>query len=200
MARAPVKAAGGVAQKKRSNAFLYFMIAVPIALTIIPTVVVLSVALLPTGVAFLIERGKGWYAGVTVGGFNLAGAAPYLTDLWFKDHSVDGAIAIITNVWAYLLIYLAAMFGWAVYTTMPSIIGSFMTMTAGRRIESMRANQKELVAKWGPDVESVYEPERRDGAAAAGGHAAPAVPKGPVGLLAGAGAPGAPVPAAPAKL
>ena len=78
---------------------------------------------------------------------------------------------------------------------MPTIIGSFLTMTAGRRIESMRANQKELVAKWGPDVESVYEPEHKD----KGAHAAqttPAAPKGPVGLLAG----GIGTPAAPAKL
>ncbi|MDX2224782.1 MAG: hypothetical protein SFV21_18660 [Rhodospirillaceae bacterium] len=160
MGKAPAQAIGS--QKRRSNAFLYFMIAVPVALMIIPTVVVLSVALLPTGVAFLIERGKGYYAGITVGAFNMAGAAPYLTDLWFGDHTVDGALAIITNLWFHLLIYVASLFGWALYATMPSIIGSFMTMTAGRRVEGMRAQQKELVAKWGPDVESVYEPEGKE--------------------------------------
>ena len=168
MAQASMKsAAGAMAPKKRSNAFLYFMIAVPIALMIIPTIVVLSVALLPTGVAFLVERGKGYYAGVTVGSLNLAGAAPFLTDLWFEGHTVDLAIDVITNIWAYLIIYLAALFGWAVYATMPTIIGSFMTMTAGRRIESLRSTQKDLVQKWGPDVESVYEPEHKDKGAAA---------------------------------
>jgi hypothetical protein len=163
MARSPTQAAmAGAQPKKRSNAFLFFMIAVPVALIIIPTVVVLSVALLPTGVAFLIERGKGYYAAATVGAFNLAGAAPFLTDLWFGGHMVDMALDIITNIWAYLIIYLAALFGWAVYATMPSIIGSFMTMTAGRRIESLRATQKDLSQKWGPDVGSVYEPDVKE--------------------------------------
>jgi hypothetical protein len=163
MAKSPMRPAmtATMAPKKRSNAFLYFMIAVPVSLMIIPTIVVLSVALLPTGVAFVIERGKGYYAGVTVGSFNLAGAAPFLTDLWFGGHTVDMAVDVITNIWAYLVIYLAALFGWAVYATMPSIIGSFVTMTAGRRIESLRATQKELVQKWGPDVESVYEPAQK---------------------------------------
>jgi hypothetical protein len=31
-------------------------------------------------------------------------------------------------------------------------------MTAGRRIEALETAQKELVLKWGPDVQSVYEP------------------------------------------
>jgi len=168
MAKAPSKSpAPAPVQpgKARSNAFLYVLIAAGVSFAIIPTIVVLSIALLPTAVAFLVERGKGWYGGVTVGALNLAGAAPYLTDLWTENHTVDGAIDIITNVWAYLVIYSAAMFGWAVYSTMPAVVGSFMAMTAGRRIAALRDQQKELVLKWGPDVESVYEPEQKLAAA-----------------------------------
>ena len=46
--------------KKRSTFFLYVMLAIPIGLMIIPTVIVLAVALVPTGVAFIMERGKGY--------------------------------------------------------------------------------------------------------------------------------------------
>jgi hypothetical protein len=146
----------------RSNAFLYVLIAAGVSFAIIPTIVVLSVAMLPTGVAFLVERGKGWYCGATVGSLNLAGAAPYLVDLWVDNHTVDGAIDVIPNVWAYLIIYGAAGFGWAIYSTMPAVVGSFMAMGAGRRIAALRDQQKELVQKWGPDVESVYEPDKKD--------------------------------------
>jgi len=149
--------------KKRSNFFLYTLIAVPIGLLIVPTMIVLAVALLPTGVAFLLERRKGFYGGLTVGAMNLAGAAPFLADLWFDGHTVEAALGIITNVFAWMSFYGAAMFGWAIYSTTPSVIGTFMAMTAGRRIAAMRDQQKELVQKWGPDVESVYEPDRKPG-------------------------------------
>ena len=143
----------------RSRVFLYVLIAIPIGLMIIPTIVVLSVALIPTGVAFLVERRKGYYGGLTVGCMNLAGASPYLFDLWFKGHNMQAAVGIITNVFAWMMFYGAAMFGWAIYTTTPSLVSTFMTMTSGRRITALRAQQRELVQKWGPDVESIYEPE-----------------------------------------
>ena len=151
----------------KSRFFLYSLIAIPICLMIIPTVIVLSVAMIPTGVAFLMERRKGYYGGLTVGCMNLAGVSPYLFDLWFNGHNVQAAVGIITNVFAWMMFYGAAMFGWAIYSTTPSLVSTFMTMTSGRRITALRAQQRELVQKWGPDVESVYEPERAKAAAAA---------------------------------
>ena len=143
----------------RSRIFLYLIIAIPIGLLMIPTVIVLAVALVPTLVAFIVERGKGYYGGMTVGALNISGTAPYLADLWFKGHTVPAAVGIITNVFAWMMFYGAALFGWAIYSTTPSLVSTFMTMTAGRRITGLRETQRELVQKWGPDVESVYEPE-----------------------------------------
>jgi len=153
--------------KKRGQVFLYVMLGIPIGLMIIPTVIVLAVALVPTGVAFIMERGKGYYGGLTVGAMNLAGASPYLADLWSEGHTVAVALGIITNVFAWLVFYGAALFGWAIYSSTPAVVSAFMTMTSGQRITSMRTTQRELVQKWGPDVESVYEPEGAKAAAAA---------------------------------
>ncbi len=151
---------------KKGKIFLYLVIAVPLGLMIVPTIIVLAVALIPTGVAFIMERGKGYYGGITVGVMNLAGAAPYLADLWFGGHTMEGAVDIITNVFAWMVFYGAALFGWAIYSTTPSVVSTFMAMTAGHRITALRGQQRELVQKWGPDVESVYEPSSSDG----GGH------------------------------
>ena len=144
---------------RRSKFLLYTLIALPIGAMIIPTVVVLSVALVPTAVAFIMERKKGFYGGVTVGALNLAATAPYLVDLWFKGHTVDAAIGIITSVLAWAAFYGAAAVGWAIYAVTPNLVSSFMAMTAGRQITTLRARQRELVQTWGPDVEIVYEPE-----------------------------------------
>ena len=144
---------------RRSKFLLYTLIALPIGAMIIPTVVVLSVALVPTAVAFIMERKKGFYGGITVGALNLAGTAPYLADLWFKGHTVDAAIGIITSVLAWAAFYGAAAVGWAIYAVTPNLVSSFMAMTAGRQITTLRARQRELVQTWGPDVEVTYEPE-----------------------------------------
>ena len=87
--------------KKKSNVALYALLAIAIGAMIVPTVIVLGVALVPTAVAFIMERKNGYYGGLTVGAMNLAGTAPYLTDLWFHDHSVAAATAIVTSVLAW---------------------------------------------------------------------------------------------------
>lgn len=143
----------------KSRVFLYLMLAIPIGLMIVPTMIVLMFSLLPSGVAFVMERGKGVYGGVCVGAMNLAGASPYLVDLWFDGHTVEAAFAILTDVFAILIIYGCAAFGWAIYAITPSVVSTYMTMTAGRRIDALKEQQQELVLKWGPDVESVYEAE-----------------------------------------
>jgi hypothetical protein len=99
---------------------------------------------------------------------NIAGASPYLATLWFKGHTVDAAVGIITNVFAWMMFYGAAVFGWAIYSTTPSLVSTFMTMTAGRRITALRDTQRDLVQKWGPDVESIYEPEGGKGSESLG--------------------------------
>lgn len=154
-----------MAKANKSKIFLYVMLAIPIGLMIVPTAIVLMFALLPSAVAFIMERSKGWYGGVCVGALNLAGASPYLVDLWFDGHTIEAAFAILTDVFAILIIYGCAAFGWAIYSATPSLVSAYMTMTAGRRITALKTQQKELILKWGPDVESTYEPVEQGDAA-----------------------------------
>ena len=144
--------------KKKANITLYMLLAVAIGAMVVPTVIVLSVALVPTVVAFIMERKNGYYGGVTVGALNLAGAAPYLTDLWFKGHTVAAALGTITSVLAWAVFYAAAAVGWAIYALTPNIVSSFIAVTAGRQITALRSKERELVQIWGPDVEVSYEP------------------------------------------
>ena len=146
----------------KNRLFLYLMIAIPIALMVIPTVIVLAFTMLPTGVAFIIERGRSWYGGVCVGAMNLAGAAPTLVDLWFNGHTIDRALASLTDILSLLLIYGSAAIGWLIYTMTPNLVATYMAMTAGRRVTALKGQQKELLQQWGPDVESTYEPEDRE--------------------------------------
>ncbi|MQX36992.1 hypothetical protein [Roseospira navarrensis] len=118
----------------------------------LPTVLVLVVCMLPTGVALVVDRSASRSGWLCVGGLNFAAMAPSLFELWFEDHSLEFATSVISDVFALMLIYGAAGIGWLVYMTTPRIISSVMEMTSSHRIEKLKAQQQRLVEEWGPEV------------------------------------------------
>jgi hypothetical protein len=128
------------------------VLAVPLLFLFMPTVLFLSFAMLPTFVAVIIDKGNRRYGGITVGGLNFAGAAPYVLDMWLGTHDIAAALALLSDVFALMLIYGCAGFGWLLYTGTPSTMTAVMSMTATRRLAALRAKQKALVDEWGQEV------------------------------------------------
>lgn len=122
---------------------------VTVMLLSISSVILLCFALLPTLVAAIIDRTPQKYAAFCVGGMNLSGTVPFLIDLWFGEHSIDQAMAILGNVFALAIIYSAAAFGWMMYILVPPIIAAFLIMVARRRAQQLRSAQARLVEEWG---------------------------------------------------
>ncbi|GEO81401.1 hypothetical protein [Pararhodospirillum oryzae] len=129
----------------------------PLVLVSIPTVVLLGVAMLPTGVAFIVDRSLARMGWLCVGGINLAGTIPFLAQLWTEGHTVPHAVSLITDVFTIMVIYGAAALGWLLYMSVPQILGGFMAMTASRRIVALKAEQEKLVEDWGAEVKEGAE-------------------------------------------
>ncbi|MGC2854433.1 hypothetical protein ACM64Y_03080 [Novispirillum sp. DQ9] len=129
-----------------------------------PTLLLVAFAMLPTFVAIVVDRGPKRYGGVTVGGLNFAGVAPYLMDLWAGANDVPHALNILGDVFALVMIFGAAAFGWLLYSATPGVVGAFIGMTSTRRIAALRARQQELLREWGPEV-AQQEGAGLDGAA-----------------------------------
>ena len=128
-------------------------IAVVAALVLsLPTVVLLFLGLLPAMVAFIVDDNPRKYATKCVVASNFAGAWFFLLRLWTGDHSLAEAMAILTDVYAWLLMYSAAALGWLCYLWFPSIAALFMEMTAERRIAGLKLKQKKLIEAWGDGV------------------------------------------------
>ena len=143
---------------------------VGMAIVSLSSMVLVFFAMLPTVVALIIDRTPQRYATFCVGGMNFCGTFPSLMELWRGDHTVAGAIDILTNVFSLFVMYGAASFGWMVYMGIPPVIGAFLTIFAQRRIQRLRSMQRELIAEWGevlatstgtelPDMEPVLQPE-----------------------------------------
>lgn len=122
-----------------------------------PTVLFLALAMLPTFVAIIVDRGPKKFGGMTVAGLNFAGAAPSLMSLWFDRHTLDNAIFQLTDVFSLLLIFGSAGFGWVLYAATPTLVMTFLSATASRRLGALKTEQKNLIEDWGPEVATVAD-------------------------------------------
>ncbi|MEE8563155.1 MAG: hypothetical protein V3S92_05995 [Alphaproteobacteria bacterium] len=118
----------------------------------LPTMLVLAVGLLPTLVALLVDVHPRKFAAWSVGFLNCAGLMPYLGDLWINNHTVEGAMGVLTDVVAWLVIYGAAAAGWMVYRGMPVVGGMILEIKAQGQIRRLRAERQKLIDEWGRET------------------------------------------------
>ena len=121
----------------------------------LPSLIVLTVGLLPTGVAFIVDRSDQKTGTFCVGGMNLCGVVPYVMKLWTGKHTTSAATEIISDVLSLLVMYAAAGFGWILFLAIPPVVATFLSVIAQSRVKALRASQQEIVNEWGPEVASV---------------------------------------------
>lgn len=144
--------------QKALQRVIWFGIFVITLLFISPaTVLMLFFGLMPSFVALIIDRGEGKNAMFCVLGLNFSGLFPFMSDVWFGDHSIDGATNVMTDVFSLLVIYGAAGFGWMLYMALPPVVTSFLSVMSTRRVELLRETQAEIVVEWGEGVAEVME-------------------------------------------
>lgn len=125
-----------------------------------PTVVVLFLGMVPTLVAYIIDRTKGRSNTVCVGSVNFIGVFPFIIELWLDFNTFDNAFLIVGDFFNLLVMYSSAAFGWFLFLTAPSIISSFVIVLQQRKIAQLRGEQKDLIDEWGAEVTAIVEMQR----------------------------------------
>jgi hypothetical protein len=133
------------------------LILVALLVISLPTVLVLLFGMLPTIVAWVIDRSQQKYATFCVCGMNFSGMFPFLSDIWFKDHSTDAAVAVLTNVFDLMVIYGAAAFGWMMFIAVPPVISQFISAMLQRRVATLRDQQQKIIEEWGEGVSMLVD-------------------------------------------
>jgi len=118
----------------------------------LPTVLLLLFGMLPTIVAWVVDRSQQKYATFCVCGMNFSGVFPFLSDVWFKDHSTDAAVRILTNVFDLTVIYGTAAFGWMIFIAVPPVITQFISAMLQKRVATLREQQQKIIEEWGEGV------------------------------------------------
>lgn len=127
-----------------------------------PTMIVLFFGMLPTLVAYIVDRSEQKSATFCVGSINFIGVFPYVMDLWLKTNTMDAALNNVTDLFAMLIMYSSAAFGWLLFMAMPTVVASFVTVIQQRKVAQLRAQQKELIEEWGAEVAALVEMQRTE--------------------------------------
>ena len=123
-----------------------------LAIISLPTLIIFIPGMLPTGVARICDRTKQKYATLCVGGLNICGVFPFIMKLWSDNHSIAAATNTISDLFALLVMYSAASFGWLIFLAVPPVVSTFLDVLAQRRVNILRGRQQITVEDWGPEV------------------------------------------------
>ena len=129
------------------------------ALTMLPTTMVVLVAIVPSLAALVADDTPKRYLFRTVLGVNLAALWPYLETLWIGGNDVRAALSIVTDLYAWAAIYGAAGLGWLMFQSLPSLVASWRSYSAERKIARLSRLQQELRDEWRLAGERAPAPE-----------------------------------------
>jgi hypothetical protein len=118
-----------------------------------PTCILLLIGLAPSIVAYVVDRDERRMLTFTVAPLNLAGLAPYLLQLWAGPDNMVAVVRLLSSVYVWLVVYLAAGAGWLLFMGMPAIVSAVIEHSLDRRKAKLGAVQKDLRAVWGVEVE-----------------------------------------------
>ena len=124
----------------------------PVIAVLLPSCIVLVVNMVPTIVAYVVDRSHEKYLAITVGLLNICGTLPSLVKLWQNGQSYGAALSISSDPFHWLMAYGAAAIGWTVYLGLPPILEHYYGITSQARLLNHQRKQQVLVEAWGEEV------------------------------------------------
>jgi len=140
-----------------SRAIVTVVLMLPIAAILLPTVMVLLSGMMPSVVAYLVDRTRAKHQAIAVGLLNLCGTVPGLVELWRAGQAYDVAAKVATDPFFWLVAYGAAAIGLLIFLSIPPVMGAIYVVSAQHRVAALRRRQSALIRIWGEEVASAPE-------------------------------------------
>ncbi len=125
----------------------------------LPSVLLFCGGMVPTLVAWIVDRNRDGYTPMAVGMLNLAGLFPSMLALWTGGHAMGTAARIMSDPYTWLFAFGAAAVGWALVIGLPKVIETALIFRNETEIRRLEDRQKALVAEWGPEVGGETAPQ-----------------------------------------
>jgi hypothetical protein len=153
MAKAKSRGKGAAAKSGgKTKPYVMIALALPVAIVMLPTAIVLAAAMVPTLVAWAVDPKGRRYLAVTVGALNFAGSLFFLALLWTDVNDVPHALGVLRNIYGWLIAYGAAAAGYGVHYMMPSMTEGIVRFRAEARLGRLEKEMRETVEEWGEAV------------------------------------------------
>ncbi len=130
---------------------ILFVGAVVTAIVFLPSTILLFTGMVPTLVAFIIDKSRLKLKFLTVGCMNLAFCFPYWLDLVMGAHSVEKALEIITPQ-SLIRMYLGAIMGYALEWVCVVSTVYFTRQRNRAMLKKYKKDKDKMVEKWGKEV------------------------------------------------
>jgi hypothetical protein len=119
---------------------------------IFPTIVLCIIGLLPTIVAFCVDRDREHSSATAIGAMNCAGLTPFVIDLWIRGQTMGNAFHILGDANSWLIILGASAIGQMIVAVVPQALATLTLAHCELRIKTLKQNLEQLKNSWGPDV------------------------------------------------
>lgn len=144
--------AGRGKRRGGSKTIMTAVLLIPVVAVLLPTCLILAVNMLPTIVAYFVDRTREKYLAITVGLLNFCGTLPAIAALWRSGQAYDVGMDIATDPFYWLLAYGSAGTAWAIYLMIPVLLANYYGATSSARLQSLRRRQQVLIETWGEEV------------------------------------------------
>lgn len=128
-------------------------------LVAIPTAMIFLIGMLPTIVAFLIDKTNQKTKARTVGFSNLVGVFIVVMDLWKTEHTIDYAFAILLDPYNWLYMYMAAAIGWGINIFFRWSAKKYIHARGIVALKKLRKKRFKLETEYGPTNLQMSAPE-----------------------------------------
>lgn len=127
--------------------------------------VLVTLGMLPSFVASYVDGSKDRNAFRVVAACNFSGVLPFLVDLLRKGEiTSDNVYSILFTPHAWLAMYGAAAFGWALVWLFPRGGHFALQIVQKSSANSLREKQQQIVDEWGSEVEATSRRALRNAA------------------------------------
>jgi hypothetical protein len=161
MAKTVAKAKNGAAAANGKGGFAVKMaclVALVMALAVLPLVVIVAAGMMPTAAVTMIDR-RPRYLSYTVGVMNFAGVFPFaLAVAQQQQMSMLTVATRLTEPLTWLVMYGAAAAGWLICGVTPMLARAGIEIQAFQRRRALEALSKAIREEWGPEVATERKP------------------------------------------
>jgi uncharacterized membrane protein len=128
------------------------ILAIAGALTLQTIMIFVLIGLLPSIVAYIVDKTDNRSVFQTVFCCNLAGVLPYVAQLLIAHAGAAQTFMLMGDPLPWLSVYSAAALGWILVGAMPLLLRGILGLIYEREATQLAKMQAQLVKDWGEDV------------------------------------------------